>query len=182
MTETDKIHVDSLTRTLLAGQEEPENLSVPPLGHWVDLLERRSSLSVRDKAYLAISPLSRARHAVAQDRFRMAYLERAANRNNALVMQAAASSTGRQRMRFAPMNDFTVAIEPSGPQSWLILCDVREGFPRGSQVELVDREGRVWLSGVPNEDGRIVARHDGVANPLEGHEPFVIRLDGIELG
>lgn len=182
MTEPNELDVAALARTLLARQEEPDDLTVPPVAHWRGLLDRRESLSAQDKAYLAVSPVSRARHAVADHEYRLAYVERAANRNNVPTMRAAASSVGRQRIRFAPMKDFTVAVEPSGPKGWLIICDVHEGFPPGSNVELVDREGTVWLSGAPNEDGRIVARHEGVANPLESREPFVIRVDGMELG
>lgn len=181
MTEMDEFDVEAVTRALLATQEEPEGVLVPPVAHWTGIFERRAPLSGHEKALLAISPLSRARHALARHSFRTAYLERVANGNNVPVIQAAASSTGRRRVRFAPMKDFSIVVEPSGPNGWLIICDVREGFPSKSRIELVDREGTVWLSGSPNEDGRIVARHAGVANPMDAREPFKIRIDGIEL-
>ncbi len=181
MTESDEWDLDAVARSLLASQDEPEDLPVPSVEYWADILERRAPLSEQDRAILAISPRSRARQALAQHRYRNAYLTRAANCNNIPVMQAAASSTGRRRSRFAPMKDFSVMVEPSGPNGWLIICDVLEGFPGGSSVELVDSEGTVWLSGTPNDDGRIAARHESVANPLDARGPFLIRIDGIEL-
>lgn len=182
MTDTDGFDVKALARTLLAGQEEPDDLPVPPLAHWVGILENRKPLAAEETAILAVSPISRARLALARHNYRAVYLKRAANSNNMPIMQAAASSAGRRLIRFAPMKDFSLAIEPSGPDGWLIVCDVRTAFPTGSHVELIDRDGTVWLSGSPNEDGRIVARHEGVANPLDARAPFAIRVDGIELG
>ena len=181
MIESDEWDLEAVARSLLASQDEPEDLPLPSVAHWADLLERRAPFSEQDRAILAISPRSRARQALAQHRYRHAYLTRAANANNIPVMQAAASSEGRRRSRFAPMKDFSVMVEPSGPTGWLIICDVLEGFPAGSSVELVDHEGTVWLSGIPNEDGRIFARHKGVANPMDARGPFVIRIDGTEL-
>ena len=181
MTEKKVWDVDALAKILLTEQEEPEDLPIPTVEHWTSILERRIPLSVQDKALLAISPISRSRHAFAQHRFRNNYFRTAANSNNIPILPAAASSVKRERVRFMDMPDFTVMIEPSGPNGWYIICDVSERVPIGSRVELVDHKGTVWLSGFPNEDDRIITRYEGVSNPLDDRGPFVIRVDGFVL-
>lgn len=128
-----------------------------PQEYWEARAMRQVPMTDADDAALALSHLNRTRFDLAVAMAQALFVAEAANVNRPVAV-AAASTGQRDVIRFddARLADFDLVLRPSGTTDWLVFCTVkRDGFPIDNILEIRDVNGRVWLSGLPDEDGEL---------------------------
>lgn len=152
--------------------------------YWDARAMRHAPMSEGDNLALMMSPRNRARFDQAVAQARALFIVQAANANQPVAV-AAASTGQRDVVRFdeEKLADFEIVLRPSGTTDWLVFCRLkREGFPLGSTLEIQDVVGRVWLSGVPDDEGQLVGLLRNVEDAREeARAGLTIFVDGVAL-
>lgn len=169
-----------LTELVLATQDDLGEEHTRDQTHW-DAVARKRKIPRDDQILLVLSPVNRARLRFAEHKLRQAFFDEVANLDNAPRMLRAAARDARSGTRLEPMDSFEGRIAPSGPNGWTIELRVKhpERFPPGSTLELVDEEGRIWVSDVPDVDGWVAAVWAYDDDPNRYQRRHVILVDGI---
>ncbi len=152
--------------------------------YWDARAMRQATMGEDDNLALMMSPRNRARFDQAVAQARALFMLRAANVNQPVAV-AAASTGQRDVIRFddEKLADFELVLRPSGITDWLVFCRLRrEGFPLDSTLEIRDAVGRVWLSGVPDDEGQLVGLLRDVEDAREeARAGLTIFVDGVAL-
>jgi hypothetical protein len=171
-----------LISQILAGQEDRTDIEVKSKDYWRD---RIGKLSDKDRSLLAISPVNREVLNEAWRERRDAFVAaiRASNDNRPKMLAAAANGR-RETIRFKPMQDFKIQIEPTGQDGWLIILELRrQDFPPRAVCEIYDViSGKVWLRGTPDEQREVTAIWHGDGDPREDSPELWLRIDGLDIG
>lgn len=180
MSDMNDSDIAKLVPSILAAQELDDTTPETSVEHWLPVVFGDREMTEADKLLFAMSPINRAHYFQARFERRRKGLNKIAENDNT-PRRVAAAATERVRVNAELMDDFELYFLPHEEKDWMVVVELKsEHLSEDERIELIDDEGKVWLSGIP-DNGKVVDFRTDISDPRSLIPKLKFRIAGTVL-